>query len=177
VLQPFSGERIRIERKKLGMTQKELCGEGYDKICDTSTLSRIERGITYRPERHIQEALLRKLGADPSEYPVYVSNNDSHIEKHTRKVDETLNGCRKYYLFGGNTVSFRYPDEEVFEEFICTCRNDDKYQKFLLRLKAEVAYISSDIKKAYNLAHKAIKRSVHDFDVLNCKGVKSLTPK
>lgn len=75
------GEYIRSHRKKQGMTIGELCAG----ICDTSTLSRLERG-KQTPSRDKVNALLHRLGLPEDRFFALVSEHDMEINALKKEI-------------------------------------------------------------------------------------------
>lgn len=77
----FIGEYIRCQRKKLGLTQEQIC----DGICDATTLSRIENG-RHTPSKAKINALLQRLGLPDERYYAIESKKDMEIEALKKEV-------------------------------------------------------------------------------------------
>lgn len=69
------GQYIKDKRKKLGMSQTELCCG----ICDSMTISRLENGHNI-PSTRILTALLERLGLPTDRFYALVSEEDEKIE-------------------------------------------------------------------------------------------------
>ena len=76
----FLGDYIRQRRKDLGLTQRQLC-EG---ICDTTTISRMERG-EQTPRHSTVIALLERLGTSYDQY-VLLSREEIEIAALQREI-------------------------------------------------------------------------------------------
>ena len=76
----FLGDYIRQRRKDLGLTQRQLC-EG---ICDTTTISRMERG-EQTPRHSTVTALLERLGTSYDQY-VLLSREEIEIAALQREI-------------------------------------------------------------------------------------------
>lgn len=79
------GEYIKSNRKKLGITQEELCAG----ICDVSTLSRLERN-KQTPSRDTVKALLHRLGLPTDKFFALVSEHDQEIGALKREIQANL---------------------------------------------------------------------------------------
>jgi len=78
----FIGETIRLERRKSGQTQEQLC----DGLCDPATLSRIETG-KQTPSRTLASALLQRLDLPHDRYYAFLSANEAEAEALRTKID------------------------------------------------------------------------------------------
>lgn len=75
------GKIIKKRRQELNLTQKELC-EG---ICESMTLSRIERG-EQSPSRNRMIALFQRLGLPDDRYYALINSNEEKIEILQEKI-------------------------------------------------------------------------------------------
>lgn len=79
------GEYIKINRKKKKMTQEALCAG----ICDTSTLSRLERG-RQTPSRDKINAMLHRLGLPEDRVFALVSEHDLEIRALKEEIQASV---------------------------------------------------------------------------------------
>lgn len=77
----YIGDCLKMRRKELNLTQRQVC-EG---ICDPVTLSRLERGIQ-TPSSNTLNALLQRLGLPSEKYYTFSSANEIKIDTLKKEI-------------------------------------------------------------------------------------------
>lgn len=155
------GELIRIERKKLHLTQEEL-SEG---ICEPTTLSRIENN-KQDPTRNVLNALLQRLGISDSRFYAVVTEDEL-------KINNLCNDIASY------NVKFEKSDmtqkksikkilEKKHEELIKLIEPDDVISTQFL-LKSQILIEESSNEKKLERLLEAIKLTHPSFELSTIK--------
>ncbi len=146
------GEIIRRERKKQKLSQESLC----DGICTPSWLSKIESGSCI-PTPALFEALMQRLGKNASQYIMYLSETDMHIEH--LKIE-----IRRNYAIQKFPEAIRY-----FEEFEKLARDDHKGDQQFLNLMKILLYNKHNLNSTEMINHmySVLEYTIENFDINN----------
>lgn len=141
------GMMVKEYRKRLGVTQEELC----DGICDVSTLSKIESGRR-DPYRSLAIALMNKLGIPITLFNLPVT--DEELRRAELEFTITSLCGQKNYDFG-----------DLLEEYVnCGKEMDPFEEQFYLYHKVQVKDCGFSLQEKYDILIKAIHITYPSFD-------------
>lgn len=144
------GEIIRRERKKQKLSQESLC----DGICTPSWLSKIESGACI-PTPALFDALMQRLGKNASQYVMYLSETDMHIEH--LKIE-----IRRHFSIQKIPEAISY-----FEELQPLAREDHKGDQQFLKLMNILLYEKHNLSSEEIITHMycALEQTLEDFNI------------
>jgi len=140
----FIGDYIISQRKKKGMTQKEL----VENICSEVTLSRIENN-QQTPNYNTVTKLLMKLGLPPSLFPAYMNEKELELLTLRHEINQHL-------------IHERHDEAEVLlNKMIRKAKGETVFEQYVAYIQA-IMLMKSNAEEALNALIKAAKMSIND---------------
>ena len=134
------GELLEDERKKKGLSVRELCRG----LCAPSTYVRYENDILF-PDYIMLQALIERLGLNPNEITYIANKVDLDIINRREEINDLI-----------ADKNIKNAKERMDEYIHALKKNENIHKQFIQKSKADIYYLNNDKQKAKDLYYSAI---------------------